>query len=308
GRWGSGGTRYRATSTSTDGGETWSAPVIDGAIRPFVSTDAGMLRYSEGTVDRLLFSRPDSSARENMTVSVSYDEGASYRYSRVVNSGPSYYSDLARLSDGTVLLVYGRDGTSRNYPERIAVARFDLEWLTKGRDSLAAGPGLTRYGYEMATADARTNTGGTPSIVSDDNATGGRRLGYTAPGGVGDYVEVPFDVARAGTYDVAVRLHRHRYRGLLRVSVDGENLSRGLVDPTVLNDTAALADSSTPVGEGYQVYRLGTATLAAGQHTVRFTLAGLGYGGDKGIGVDELTLTTGGAAPDVPDAIADNDL
>ncbi|MFF4752125.1 exo-alpha-sialidase [Streptomyces sp. NPDC001270] len=307
GRWGSGGTRYRITATSSDGGKSWSAPVIDGAVAPFNSVDAGLLRYSHGSVDRLLFSRPDSSARENMTVSISYDEGASYRYSRVVDTGPSYYSDLARLSDGTILLVYGRDGSDPSFPERIAMARFDLAWLTQGRDSLATGPGLTRYDYELATPEARTDTGGSPSIVSDPNALGGRRIGYTAPGGAGDYVQVPFDVAEAGTYEVAVRVHRHRYRGVLRVSVDDRALTQGLIDPTVLNDLAALDDPAVPVGEGYQVYRLGTVTLDVGRHTIRFTLAGPGYGGDKGIGVDQLTLTAGGSAPDVPDAVADND-
>ncbi|MEU6713739.1 sialidase family protein [Nonomuraea sp. NPDC046802] len=135
---------------------TWSKPVADGATGQFVSVDAGLVRYTRGSVDLLLFSRPDSSAREQMTVSISYDEGASYRYSRVVNAGPTYYSDLGTLSDGTILLVYGRDGASAAFPERISMARFDLEWLTNGRDSLATGPGFTLRDIELATNEART--------------------------------------------------------------------------------------------------------------------------------------------------------
>ncbi|MER7694623.1 exo-alpha-sialidase [Streptomyces sp. NPDC097610] len=300
GRWGSGGTRYRITSTSTDGGETWSAPAIDGSTGTFGSVDAGMLQYSSGSVDRLLFSRPDSSARENMTVSISYDEGASFRYSRVINPGPSYYSDLARLSDGTILLVYGRDGTVANYPERISVTRFDLAWLTKGRDSLASGPGFTQHTYEMATSDARTDTGAAVPILTDANAGGGKALRYGASD-VGDYIDVPFDVAQAGDYEVSARFHRSFGQGQIRASIDGTALSQGLFDPTLTSG------SDSYDIDGYQVYQLGSMTLAAGQHTVRFTLAAVGRAGGKAIAPDQLTLISGGQPADVPKTVADND-
>jgi hypothetical protein len=294
GRWGAGGTRYRIATTSTDGGQTWSAPVVDGSTGQFTSVDAGMVQYSRGPVNRLLFSRPDSSARENMTVSISYDEGASYRYSRVINPGPSYYSDLARLSDGTILLVYGRDGLVPSFPERIAVARFDLEWLTNGRDSLAAGPGLSQYEYELATVQARTDTGVAAPVVSDANALDGKTLRYVAPA-VGDYVDVPFDVAQAGAYEVAVRFDRRANRGQVRASIDGTTLTHGLVD------------AAMTVGDGYQVYRLGTVSLAGGRHSIRFTLAGQGRDGGTVIAVDQMILSSGGAPADAPHAVADND-
>ncbi|MEJ3745228.1 exo-alpha-sialidase [Actinomycetes bacterium KLBMP 9797] len=294
GRWGAGGTRYRITSTSTDGGTTWSKPVIDGATGQFVAVDAGLIRYPGG---RLLHSRPDASARENMTVSISYDDGASYRYSRVVNSGPSYYSDLAALSDGTILLVYGRDGDSAAFPERVALSRFDLEWLTDGRDSLATGPGITTREVELATAAARTGAATAPQVVADANARGGRTLRYPASA-VGGYVEAPFEVPVAGSYEVAVRYHRLADRGRVRVSVDGIDLPHGVVDPTLT------------VGEGYQVYPLGRMALATGTHWIRFTLAAAGRGGGMVIAPDQLTLVSGGggvAAADPPRVVADND-
>jgi len=293
GRWGSGGTHYRSTSTSTDGGATWSSPVFDGSINQFVAVDAGLVQYTRGSVNRILFSRPDASARENMTVSISYDEGASYRYSRVVNPGPSYYSDLAALSDGTILLLYGRDGASRAFPERISVARFDLAWLTNGRDSLATGPGFTQYDDELATAQARTSTGAAPQLVTDANARGGKdvRFAATAPG---DYLEVPFSVATAGSYEVAVRQHRGADRGKLRTSIDGVDLPNGQVDPT----TAGI--------EGFQVYPLGTVALSAGTHWIRFSLVEAGRGNGKIIRVDQLTLISGGAVADPRRVVADN--
>ncbi|MER8072764.1 exo-alpha-sialidase [Streptomyces sp. NPDC094034] len=294
GRWGSGGTRYRITATSTDGGTSWSAPVIDGSTGQFVSVDASVLQYSRGPADRVLFSGPDASARENMTVSVSYDAGASYRYRRVINPGTSYYSDLARLSDGTILLVYGRDGEDAGFPERVSIARFDLEWLTQGRDSVATGPGLSQQTYELATAEARTGTGAAAPIVSDANARGGRTVRYPAPT-AGGYVDVPFDVVAAGSYEVAVRVHRGADRGQIRASVDGAALDQGLIDPTMT------------VGEGYQLYRLGTVPLTSGRHSIRFALAGQGRGGGGVVAVDELFLTSGGHPADPPKAVADND-
>ncbi|MEV6971270.1 exo-alpha-sialidase [Hamadaea sp. NPDC051192] len=293
GRWGSGGTHHRLTAISADGGATWSRQAVDAAIPQFVAVDAGLIKYTGGTVNRWLLSRPDASARENLTVSVSYDEGASYKYSRVVNAGPSYYSDLARLSDGTILLIYGRDGTSRGFPERISVARFDLDWLTSGRDSLAAGPGFTQTAYELATSSARTDTGAVPTLTSDVHAQGGKRVQY-APTADGTYVEAPFTVATAGTYALSVRHDRGSDRGKLRTSVDGVDLPYGRVDPTMT------------IGDGYQVYPLGSISLPAGAHTIRFTVDGVGRSGGRVIAADQLVLTQGGGAADGVRTIADN--
>jgi len=65
-----------------------------------------------------------------MTIRLSYDEGKTWPISRVVNEGPSGYSSLAVSSDGTILCLYetGKDV----YNEKIAIARFNLEWLTGG--------------------------------------------------------------------------------------------------------------------------------------------------------------------------------
>ncbi|MFC7639699.1 exo-alpha-sialidase [Streptosporangium lutulentum] len=96
GRAASGGNRQRIVSVSADRGLTWSPPRLDGSTGTFNAVDASLLRYTGGPgrseVDRMLFSRPDSPVRTNLTVSVSYDEAHSFRYSRVINEGRSYYS------------------------------------------------------------------------------------------------------------------------------------------------------------------------------------------------------------------------
>lgn len=116
---------------------------------------ASMARLSEkptGNKNRLLFSNPDNLARsdgkeapgknrdrKNVSVKLSYDESATWPVSRTVEMGFSGYSDLAVAKDGTILLFYERGSTNGKDIYRtglLTVARFNLEWLTDGKDSL----------------------------------------------------------------------------------------------------------------------------------------------------------------------------
>lgn len=133
----------RGTAVSRDGGETWSEPVFARELNE-APCQAGFLRYSlAGTGDRnrLLFSNPDAvpgpegGARTKMTVRMSYDEGQTWPVARLIHGGPSIYSSLAVLPDGLITLLY-ECGEEERY-ERIRLARFSLEWLTRGKDSLA---------------------------------------------------------------------------------------------------------------------------------------------------------------------------
>jgi sialidase-1 len=69
--------------------------------------------------------------RENGTVRLSYDEGQTSPVRCTGHAGPFAYSCLAALADGTVDLLYERDGYTT-----ITLARFDLAWLTNGKDRL----------------------------------------------------------------------------------------------------------------------------------------------------------------------------
>jgi sialidase-1 len=60
--------------------------------------------------------------RQNLTVKLSRDDGKTWPVSRVLEPGPSAYSDLAVLKDGTILCFF-EAGSS------IDCARFNLEWL-----------------------------------------------------------------------------------------------------------------------------------------------------------------------------------
>lgn len=126
----------RVITVSRDGAGGWSAPRFEADL-PDPICMAGLVRFpnSRGGRSILLFSNPDnltraderdtaSKDRKNLTVRLSYDEGATWPVKRGLEPGPSAYSDLAVLRDGTILCFY-EAGT------RLVLARFPLAWLTQ---------------------------------------------------------------------------------------------------------------------------------------------------------------------------------
>ena len=71
-----------------------------------------------------------------MTVRLSYDEGKTWPVSKIIYAGPTAYSCLSILSDGTIGLLY-EHGDKSPY-EQISFARFNVEWLSDGRDSVSS--------------------------------------------------------------------------------------------------------------------------------------------------------------------------
>ncbi len=129
------GKNRRAIATSDDGGQTWSKVTLDETLIEPVC-QANLLRYTfpDGKENsRILFSNPASTGRVMMTVRVSYDEGQTWPVAKLIHAGSAAYSCMTVLPDKSVGLFYERDGY-----KKITFARFDLEWLTDGQDSLAA--------------------------------------------------------------------------------------------------------------------------------------------------------------------------
>ncbi|NUM54676.1 MAG: exo-alpha-sialidase [Candidatus Hydrogenedentes bacterium] len=123
------GKNRRHISRSADGGVTWSEPEPDSALVEPVC-QAGCLRLDlEGGKPRFLFSNPASTKRERMTVRVSQDACETWSKGRVLHEGPSAYSDLSELSDGTIGCLYER-GKKGPY-ESVYFARFSLGWLDR---------------------------------------------------------------------------------------------------------------------------------------------------------------------------------
>jgi sialidase-1 len=105
--------------------------------KPSYGCNAGLVRLPLKTTlgkDVLLFSMPDNPGKDRirMTIFASFDRGDTWPVKRLVNAGPSAYSSLAAGDDGTIYLLFER-GEKKLY-DRVAVARFNLAWLTEGRD------------------------------------------------------------------------------------------------------------------------------------------------------------------------------
>ena len=130
----------RAVAISEDGGRSWSEMAHDSTLVDPVC-QASFIRYTaqrDGYArNRLLFANAaHKKERVNMTVRLSYDEGKTWPVSKRIHPGPSAYSCLTVLQDGTIDLLY-ENGKSEPY-EKLTFARFNLQWLTDGKDQLAA--------------------------------------------------------------------------------------------------------------------------------------------------------------------------
>jgi sialidase-1 len=146
----------RLVATSPDGASHWSTPLFEEALVEPICM-AGLIRYSteaNGGKNRILFSNPDNLSRadgkqapgmfrdrKNMTVQLSYDECHTWPIKKTIEPGVGAYSDLAVTNRGTILCFYGRGPKPSFSGDQLTVARFNLEWLTDGKDETPAKPG-----------------------------------------------------------------------------------------------------------------------------------------------------------------------
>ncbi len=120
---------HRGYAWSSDRGDSFSLVKHDPAL-PEPICQASLCRVptmEENGGYRFVFSNPASNIRENMTVRLSYDECRTWSIARTIHHGPSGYSDLCALEDGTILCSYER-GESHPY-ETLTLARLSLSWL-----------------------------------------------------------------------------------------------------------------------------------------------------------------------------------
>ncbi len=73
-----------------------------------------------------------------MTVFMTYDEAKTWPVKTLIDPGWANYSDLAVLEDKTILLLWAK-GTDFSH-QKVVCSRFNVEWLTEGRDSLVLRP------------------------------------------------------------------------------------------------------------------------------------------------------------------------
>ncbi len=149
----------RIVTLSKDGATGWSTPKFDDALLEPICMGS-IVRCSlasQGGKNRILFSNPDNIARadgkeeagkvrdrKNLTLKLSYDEAHTWPISKPLDSGYSSYSDLAVTKSGKILCFFSRGQNGTDFGgytfKALTLARFNLEWLTDGRDSLSSAP------------------------------------------------------------------------------------------------------------------------------------------------------------------------
>ena len=141
----------RAISYSKNGATDWTKPIFhDELLEPICA--ASIVRLSAAPQrNRLLFANPHnltradgdtapgkSRDRKNLSVKLSYDEGITWPINKPIVPDWSGYSDLAVGANGTIYCLYEAVTPGKNLFRNttLTLARFNLEWLTDGRDSL----------------------------------------------------------------------------------------------------------------------------------------------------------------------------
>jgi sialidase-1 len=136
----------RLIATSPDGAQGWQIERWDEALLEPVCM-ASILKLEQLSpqgIPSIAFANPDNLEneltppgralahdRKRLTVKLSPDDCQTWPVARVLESGPSGYSDLAQAQDGTILCIYEDDMLDRMTDTRfVTVARFDLDWLT----------------------------------------------------------------------------------------------------------------------------------------------------------------------------------
>ena len=115
----------RAFSYSPDGGMTWSRSEVRSDL-PDPQCQGSLLMTSEG----LLLANAATTQplpRNRLTLRRSLDGGVTFAESKLIDGGPSAYSALARLPDGTIALAW-ESGGFLPY-DRIRFARISSRWL-----------------------------------------------------------------------------------------------------------------------------------------------------------------------------------
>ncbi len=140
----------RLITVSKDGAANWSTPKFDDALLEPICM-GGIVHYDHNGQSLILFSNPHNLEkakgnaepgknrdRKNVSVKISRDEGKTWPVNKSIEPGPSMYSDIAVTKSGTILCFYGRsgDGSALAYfaGGRLTLARFNLEWLTNGKE------------------------------------------------------------------------------------------------------------------------------------------------------------------------------
>lgn len=136
--------RRRLIAISPDGATGWTNPVYDEALlEPQCMGSLLRLYQNERQPNPILFANPDNLDRtlpgvwnraydrKRVTVKASLGDARTWAYSKVLEEGPSGYSDMTEAPDGNILMIYECGMlTKMADTEFLTIARFNFDWVT----------------------------------------------------------------------------------------------------------------------------------------------------------------------------------
>ncbi|MER5741738.1 sialidase family protein [Streptomyces sp. NPDC002225] len=212
---------YRTVAYSSDGGVTYT-PFVQDTHLTDPANNASVMRYnpdaapSDPQSSWLLFSNTeDASARRNLTVKMSCDNGRTWPIRKVVDPGSAAYSTLTRLPGGRLGLLYERaDYTHLTY------SSFDLKWLGGTCADITVTPPATLKAGTTAEVTVRVvnrmdvrRAAGTVDLTVPAGWTAQQRAVPALDPGQGANIKVPVTVA-AGASGSAALTATYRTMGL----------------------------------------------------------------------------------------------
>ncbi|MFF9603548.1 exo-alpha-sialidase [Streptomyces sp. NPDC014684] len=198
---------YRKIAYSGDGGATYTSLTQDtNLIDP--GNNGSVIRYapdaaaSDMQSSWLLFSNTEStSARQNLTVKMSCDNGRTWPIRKVVDAGSAAYSTLTRLPDGRLGLLYERAGY-----QYVTYSSFDLRWLGGTCADITITPPATLTAGTTAQVTVRVvnrmdvkRGAGTVTLTASTGWTAGQVTVPALRPGEGANVKVPLTVPAGAT-------------------------------------------------------------------------------------------------------------
>ena len=82
--------------------------------------NASIINYNISSEKLLLFSNAfDSNERKNLSLSISYDQGLSWKNNKTIYKGNSAYSSMTKLKNGDIGLFFEKDNYTKNVFVRV---------------------------------------------------------------------------------------------------------------------------------------------------------------------------------------------
>ena len=130
--------KRRAFSSSPDGIQNWSeVRYAEELFDPTcMASIVALPPQNREEQPAIVFVNPDSRSiekhpRQNLTAKLSYDGGYTWPVQKVLNSGPSGYSDLVVGKDGTIYCLYETNTVGKNFNYSLVLKKINRAWLTK---------------------------------------------------------------------------------------------------------------------------------------------------------------------------------